>query len=88
MMLNRGVYFWMKALFQMIAFSFFIVTLIMMTNFECDYWRITLYLLVFKHVIDFAAYNIDLISFSTRNLDYMRYKFGLDIVSILVSVVF
>ena len=88
MMMNRGVYFWMKALFQLIAFSFFIVTLIMLTNFESDYWLITLYLLIFKHVVDFAAYNIDLVSFSARNLNYMQYKFGLDIVSLLVSVVF
>ena len=86
--MNRGVYFWMKTAFQMIAFSFFFVTLIMLTQFECDYWRITLYLLIFKHIVDFTAYNIDLISFARRNLNHMRYKFGLDIVSLIVSVIF
>ena len=88
MLMNRGIYFWMKALFQMIAFSFFVVTLLMFTQFECDYWKITLQLLIFKHVIDFIAYNIDLISFSRRNLNYMMHKYALDIVSLLVSVVF
>ena len=88
MMFNRGCYFWMKALFQMIAFSFLIITVIMLIQFESDYWKITLYVLILKHIIDFSAYNIDLISFSRRNLDCMKYKVSLDVISIAASVIF
>ena len=72
----------------MIAFSFLVVTVIMLTNFRSDYWRTTLYLLIFKHVADFMAYTIDLTSFSRRNLNCMKCKFILDAISIILSVGF
>ena len=87
MMFNRGCYFWMKALFQIISFSFFIVTLIILTHFENDYWQVAMYGLLIKHILDFTAYNIDLIGFSCRNLNSLKYKVAFDILSFATGVI-
>ena len=83
MLLHRGAYFWMRAIFQIIAFSFLVVTLLMMMNLdEGDFWHRTLALLVVKHCMNMISYTIDLVAFSRRNLSLLKYKFILDAFSI------
>ena len=87
MMFNRGCYFWMKAIFQIISFSFFIITLIILTHFDTGYWQVAMWVLLLKHIFDFTAYNIDLIGFSCRNLSSLKYKMAFDLLSLAAGIV-
>ena len=78
---HKGCYFWVRSCFQLVAFSLLIVTLVMLTEFQCPYWRLTVYLLVAIHSIDFVSFSLDLISFHTRNVRLLRYKLALDVLS-------
>ena len=86
MMLNRGCYFWMKALFQVISFSFLIITVLILTHFESSYWHLPLWCLILKHMLDLIAYNMDLIGFARRNLSSLKYKSIFDIASLAAGV--
>ena len=46
-----------------------------------------MYGLLIKHILDFTAYNIDLIGFSCRNLNSLKYKVAFDILSFATGVV-
>ena len=88
MMTNRAKYFWTKAFFQVISFSFLVVTLILVaSNLESHYWDKVLNLLIFKHLFDFMGYTFDLFAFASRNLDFLKYKYILDFISYLFSMV-
>ena len=76
----------MRAIFQIIAFSFLIVTLLMFINFREEYWRITLAMLAAKHCIDFVGYTVDLIAFSKRKIGLIKCKLLLDIFSISLII--
>mmetsp|Transcript_810 Transcript_810/g.1221 ORF Transcript_810/g.1221 Transcript_810/m.1221 type:complete len:169 (+) Transcript_810:166-672(+) len=86
MLLHRGVYFWVRAIFQMLAFSFLIVTLLMLINFGDGYWHSTLSVLVVKHCLNMIAYTIELMAFSMRKLDLIKYKLMLDVISIALII--
>ena len=70
----------------MIAFSFLTVTLLMLINFELDYWVSSLAMLATKHCFDMAANIIDLVAFSRRNIQIMRYRVPLDVLSIALTI--
>lgn len=89
MLIHRTKYFWMRAIFQIIAFSFLIVTLLMFINFDeegASYWHNTLAILAAKHCIDFVAYTLDLVAFSQRKTALLKYKLILDLFSISLIV--
>lgn len=86
MQLHRGVYFWMRAFFQIMAFSFLIVTLLMLRNFGDDYWHRTLAMLAAKHCLNMLSYTVDLVAFSMKKVHWIKYKLSLDIVSVILIV--
>ena len=86
MLLHRGVYFWMRAVFQIIAFSFLIVTLLMLINFGDGYWHSALAMIVVKHCLQMMAYFLDLTAFSMRKLHLIKYKLMLDVISIALII--
>ena len=83
---HKGCYFWVRSAFQIAAFSLLIVTLVMLSQFESPYWHNTVIILVAIHSIDVVSFSLDLVSFVTRNLNLMYYKFGLDIVSFSLAL--
>ena len=87
MQAHRGLYFWMRAVFQIIAFSFLIVTLLMLINFRNPLWRGTLSLLTAKHCFDFVSYSLDLLAFSSQNTRLFKYKLVLDVISLALIIV-
>ena len=84
---HRGCYFLVRTVFQLLAFSLLIVTLVMLTEFQSAYWRVTVYLLVAMHATDLLSFSLDLISFARRSVQLLRYKIGLDILSFGLSLV-
>lgn len=84
---HRGCYFWLRTAFQLTAFSLLIVTLVMLNQHKSDYWKVTVYLLVALHATDFVSFSLDLISFARRNIQLLRYKIGLDILSFGLSLI-
>ena len=77
----------MRAIFQIIAFSFLIVTLLMFINFRAaEYWHLTLAMLVAKHCIDFVGYTLDLIALSKRKIGLIKCKLLLDLFSISLII--
>ena len=87
MLLHRGAYFWMRAIFQIIAFSFLIITLLMMIKFnEGAYWHKTLAILVAKHCMNMMSYTIDLIAFASRKMSLLKYKFLLDAIIVVLII--
>ena len=86
MLIHRSKYFWMRAIFQIIAFSFLIVTLLMLINFQEEYWHRTLAMLAAKHCMDFVGYTLDLVAFSKRKIGLIKYKFLLDIFSVCLII--
>jgi hypothetical protein len=86
MQLHRGVYFWMRAIFQIIAFSFLIVTILMLLNYGDNYWHSTLAMLAAKHCLNMLSYTIDLVAFSIQKVEYIRYKLFLDVISVILIV--
>ena len=86
MLVHRSKYFWMRAIFQIIAFSFLIVTLLMLINFQEEYWHRTLAMLAAKHCIDFVGYTLDLVAFSKRKISLIKYKLFLDVFSICLII--
>lgn len=76
----------MRAIFQIIAFSFLIVTLLMLINLKGDFWHRTLALLIAKHCLNLLAYTIDLVAFSLHKLSLLKYKFILDAFSIVMII--
>ena len=64
MMNNSLKYFWSRAMFQIVAFSFLTVTLLMLINFEENYWSSSLSMLAAKHCFDMISNTLDLTAFS------------------------
>ena len=83
---HKGCYFWIRSIFQIVAFSLLIVTLVMLNEFRSPYWHLTVCLLVAIHSIDFVSFSLDLISFAKRNVHIMRYKIALDVISFGLSL--
>ena len=83
---HKGCYFWVRSAFQLVAFSLLIVTLVMLNEFNSPFWYVTVNLLVAIHSIDFVSFSLDLISFTRRNIQLLRYKFGLDCLSFGLSL--
>ena len=77
----------MRAIFQIIAFSFLIVTLLMLINFEKDYWNSPLAMLATKHCFDLTANTVDLTAFSKRSLHLMKYRIPFDCISTVLIIV-
>ena len=88
MLLHRGKYFWVRAIFQIIAFSFLSVTILMLINFgqEVEFWHRVLAMLAARHCLDFVTYTLDLVAFSRRNLDLLKWKIPLDIISLILII--
>ena len=84
---HKGCYFWVRSVFQIVAFSFLTVTLVMLEEFQTPYWKLIVYLLVAIHSIDFISFSLDLISFARRNVRLLRYKVVLDVLSFGLSLV-
>ena len=83
---HKGCYFWVRSAFQLVAFSLLIVTLVVLGEYRSPFWRITVYLLVAIHSIDFISFSLDLISFAKRNIRLLRYKIALDVLSFGLSL--
>ena len=83
---HRGCYFWIRSAFQLTAFSLLIVTLIMLNEFRSPFWYWTVSTLVAIHSIDMVSFSLDLISFTTRNVKLLYYKFGLDVISFSLAL--
>ena len=83
---HKGCYFWVRSIFQIVAFSLLIVTLVMLNEFQSPYWHVTVCLLVAIHSIDFVSFTLDLIGFAKRNVHIMRYKIALDVFSFGMSL--
>ena len=86
MLIHRSKYFWMRAIFQIIAFSFLIVTLLMLINFQEEYWHRTLAMLAARHCMDFVGYTLDLVAFSKRKIGLIKYKLLLDVFSVCLII--
>ena len=90
MLLHKREFFWMRAIFQIIAFSFLIVTLLMLINFDTDetkYWHGSLVMLVGMHCINMVAFSLDLLALSTSKIEILRYKLALDLISTILIII-
>ena len=87
MILHRRQYFWMRAIFQIIAFGFLIVTLLMLINFESDYWHSSMAMLVTKHCFDMVGISLDLLALSSHKVDLIKFKIPFDFISIILILI-
>jgi len=67
------------------AFNFFMVTTVLTFSVNTDPWTTTLYLILVKHASDFIANTLDLIGFTTRDLELASYRLGFDIISLILA---
>jgi thiol:disulfide interchange protein len=85
--LNCRLYFTLRSLLQLVAFCLLAVTLILISQFSCDYWQITLYLLVGIHVCDMMSFSSELISYFKNKSGLAACRIVLDIISFCLSLV-
>ena len=58
----------------------------MLINFEDDYWKSPLHMLVAKHVFDLIANTIDLTAFSKRSLEITKFRLPFDFLSLVLII--
>ena len=87
MLENPKKYFWTRAAFQIIAFSFLTVTLLMLINFDLKKSGTScLAILASKHCCDMISNTVDMTALAKEKLSLMRWRIPFDLLSTILII--